>query len=135
VRKPLLILAVHLCEVGHVGNEDLRSALQMSAYLATRLQRRTSGRHRKELKQGRQTGRQKTYTNPHYLVHTAAGRFEDGFQIAAALGRLLGDGALDQVALGVGGDLAGTPDLAGSFDGLAVWSCCCWWEGGRVSKW
>jgi hypothetical protein len=32
VRKPLLILAVHLCEVGHVGNEDLRSALQMSAY-------------------------------------------------------------------------------------------------------
>jgi hypothetical protein len=83
----------------------------------------------------RQTGKQETYTNPHHLVHTAAGCFEDGFQIAAALGRLLGDGTLDQIALGVGGDLAGTPDLAGGFDGLAVWSCCCWWEGGRVSKW
>jgi hypothetical protein len=76
----------------------------------------------------RQTGRQKTYTNPHHLVHTAAGRFEDGFQIAAALGRLLGDGAFDQVALGVGGDLTSTPDLAGGFDGLTVWSCCCLWE-------
>jgi hypothetical protein len=79
------------------------------------------------LTQGRQW-RQKTYPHPHHLVHTAAGRFEDGFQIAAALGRLLGDGALDQVALGVGGDLAGTPDLAGGFDCLAIWSCCCWWE-------
>lgn len=51
------------------------------------------------------------------------------------MGRLLGNGALDQIALGVGRDLAGTPDLAGGFDGLAVWPCCCWREGGGVSKW
>jgi hypothetical protein len=124
VRKPLLILAVHLCEVGHVGNEDLRSALQMSAYWP----RDCKGAHHGVTTNS--SSREKTYTNSHHLVHTAAGRFEDGFQIAAALGRLLGDGALDQVALGVSGDLAGTPDLAGGFDGLAVWSCCCWWEGG-----
>ena len=107
--------AVH-CRCQHTGHETAKAHILASPLRA---------------QAGRQTGRQKTYTNPHHLVHTTASRFEDGFQIAAALGRLLGDGALDQVALGVGGDLAGTPDLAGGFDGLAVWSCCCWWEGGR----
>ena len=30
VREPLLVLAVHLCEVGHVGNEDLDRRYQLN---------------------------------------------------------------------------------------------------------
>lgn len=88
VGKPLLILSIHLGEVGHVGDEN---------------------------------------ANFDDLVHGATGGFEDGLEVLAALGRLGGDGAVDEVAGGVGGDLARAPDLAGSLDGLAVGA------GGRTS--
>lgn len=75
----------------------------------------------------------KTYTNPDNLLHTAPGRLENGFQITAALSRLLGDGSVDEIALSVGWDLTGAPDLASCFDGLAVWSCSYIWEGGLAT--
>ena len=53
-------------------------------------------------------------------VDAAAGVLEDVLErLAAGLG-LVGDAALDQVALGVGRDLARDPDLAASFDGLGL---------------
>ena len=53
-------------------------------------------------------------------VDVAAGVLEDVLErFAAGLG-LVGDAAANEVALGVGGDLAGDPDLAGGFDGLGL---------------
>ena len=54
-------------------------------------------------------------------VDVAAGVLEDVLErLAAGLG-LVGDAAADEVALGVGRDLAGDPDLAGGFDSLGLW--------------
>ena len=54
-------------------------------------------------------------------VDVAAGVLEDVLErFAAGLG-LVGDAAANEVALGVGGDLAGDPNLAGGFDGLGLW--------------
>ena len=53
-------------------------------------------------------------------VNVAAGVLENVLErFAAGLG-LVGDAAADEVALGVGGDLAGDPDLASGFDGLGL---------------
>ena len=67
-----------------------------------------------------------THANANDLVDAAARRLEDGFEVSAALGRLLGYGAVDQRAGGVGGDLPRDPDLAGRFDRLAVGAGGCW---------
>lgn len=54
-------------------------------------------------------------------VDAAASVLENVLErFAAGLG-LVGDAAADEVALGVGGDLARNPDLAGGFDGLGLW--------------
>ena len=63
-----------------------------------------------------------TYTDSDDLVDTTSPSFKHGFEIHAALARLLCNGALDEVSGGVGGDLASAPDLAGGFDGVGVWS-------------
>ena len=53
-------------------------------------------------------------------VDVAAGVLENVLEgFAAGLG-LVSDAAADEVALGVGGNLAGDPDLAGGFDGLGL---------------
>lgn len=53
-------------------------------------------------------------------VDVAAGVLEDVLEgFAAGLG-LVGDAAANEVALGIGGDLAGDPDLAGGFNGLGL---------------
>lgn len=49
-----------------------------------------------------------------------AGLLENGIQVLAALSRLLGDGALNQSAIGSEGDLAGAVDGSGSLDGLRL---------------
>jgi hypothetical protein len=54
-------------------------------------------------------------------VDVAAGILEDVLErLAAGLG-LVGDAAADEVALGIGRDLARDPDLAGGFNGLGLW--------------
>ena len=56
-------------------------------------------------------------------VDVAAGVLEDVLEgLAASLG-LVGNAATNEVALGVGGDLAGDPDLAGGFNGLGLGVC------------
>jgi hypothetical protein len=53
-------------------------------------------------------------------VDVAACVLEDVLEgLAAGLG-LVGNAAANKVALGVGGDLAGDPDLAGGFNGLGL---------------
>lgn len=53
-------------------------------------------------------------------VDVAASVFEDVLEsLAAGLG-LVGDAAADKVALGVGGNLARDPDLAGGLNGLGL---------------
>lgn len=54
------------------------------------------------------------------LADGRAGLLEDGLEVGDAGGRLLLDGALDQVALGVAGDLAGAVDGGGGLDGLGL---------------
>ena len=50
----------------------------------------------------------------------AAGVLKDVLEsLAAGLG-LVGDAATDQVALGIGGNLTGDPDLASGLDGLGL---------------
>lgn len=49
-----------------------------------------------------------------------ASLLENGIQVLAALSRLLGDGALNQGAIGSEGDLAGAVDGSGSLDGLRL---------------
>ena len=55
------------------------------------------------------------------LLDGRAGLLEDGLEVGNAGGRLLLDGALDQVALGIAGDLAGAVDGGGGLDGLGLW--------------
>lgn len=55
----------------------------------------------------------------------AAGRRQDGLDVLAALGRLVGDAAFGEVAVLVGGDLAGDVDGWAGDDGLGL-------EGGLV---
>lgn len=57
-------------------------------------------------------------------MDTAAGVLEDVLERLAAGFGLVGDAAADELALGVGGDLAGDPDLAGGFDGLGLVEVC-----------
>ena len=53
-------------------------------------------------------------------VDVAAGVFKDVLErLAAGLG-LVGDATSNEVALGVGGNLARDPDLAGGFNGLGL---------------
>ena len=54
------------------------------------------------------------------LVDAGAGLLQHGLEVLAALGRLLLDGARDEVAVLVGGDLAGAVDGAGGLDGVGV---------------
>lgn len=49
-----------------------------------------------------------------------ASLLENGIQVLAARPRLLGDGALNQGAIGSKGDLAGAVDGSGSLDGLRL---------------
>ena len=55
-----------------------------------------------------------------HLLDRRAGLLEDGLEVADAGRRLLLDRALDQVALGVAGDLARAVDGAGRLDGLGL---------------
>jgi hypothetical protein len=54
-------------------------------------------------------------------VNAATSVLEDVLECFAAGLGLVGDAAANEVALGVGGDLARDPDLAGGFDGLGLW--------------
>lgn len=54
-------------------------------------------------------------------VERRAGRGEDGLQVRDAGGRLHADGALDQVALGVAGDLPGAVDGRRRLDGVGLY--------------
>jgi len=54
------------------------------------------------------------------LFNRRAGLLEDGLEVGNAGGRLLLDGALDEVALGVAGDLSRAVDGVGRFDGLGL---------------
>jgi hypothetical protein len=61
-----------------------------------------------------------SYSDPDNLIDAAARGLEDRLEIAAAGGRFVGDGSLHQLAVAVGGDLAGAPDLPVGSDRLAV---------------
>lgn len=106
VREVLLVDGVHLGEVVHGGDEDVDlkgnpTRKQSKAFfeiLSPRMKAHLDG-----------------------TVDAAAGVLEDVLErLAAGLG-LVGDAASDEVTLGVGGDLAGDPDLAGGFNGLGLW--------------
>lgn len=84
------------------------------------------GRREGELGRGgkRRTGRRAgsvSYTNSNDLLHPAPCSRQDSKDVLDALLRLVGDAAFDQVAGGVGGDLAGDEDLVVGFDGLGLW--------------
>ena len=49
-----------------------------------------------------------------------AGLLNDGLDVLAALSRLLGDGALDEGAVRLEGDLAGAVDSSRGLDGLGL---------------
>lgn len=65
---------------------------------------------------------EETHTDANGLPNLAPGLLKDGLEVLAALRRLFGDGARDEVALRVRGDLASRPHLPRGFDGLAVWA-------------
>lgn len=54
------------------------------------------------------------------LFDGGAGLDEDGLEVGDALLGLVGDGALDEGALGGEGDLAGAVDGGGGLDGLGL---------------
>lgn len=54
------------------------------------------------------------------LLDRGVGFFQDGDDVLAALGGLVGDVALDQGASLVGGDLAGDEDIGTGDDGLGL---------------
>lgn len=56
----------------------------------------------------------------HTSTDGAASVLKDIFQTLAARGRLVSDAALDQLALGRGGDLARDEDVGAGDDGLGV---------------
>lgn len=56
----------------------------------------------------------------HTSTDGATSVFEDVLEPLAARSRLVGDAALDQLALGRGGDLAGDEDVGAGDDGLGV---------------
>lgn len=62
-----------------------------------------------------------TYSHLDDLGHAGPGGLQHGGDVLAALLGLLADGALDEVAVGVGGDLARDEDLAVGLDGLRLW--------------
>lgn len=64
-------------------------------------------------------------TNSDDLADLGSTGLKDGLDILTALSCFLADGAFDQGAFFVGGELAGDPDLGGGFDGLGVWSSGC----------
>ena len=56
------------------------------------------------------------------LLNGGTGLLEDSLEVGNASGSLLLDRALDKVALGVTGDLAGAVDGRGGFDGLGLFN-------------
>lgn len=56
-----------------------------------------------------------------HLLDSRAGSGEHGLQVLDASTGLLLNGALDEVALSIQGDLTGAVDGAGSLDGLGLW--------------
>lgn len=69
---------------------------------------------------GDRKGAGNTHPNLDNLADFRTGFVQDGLQIVDASLGLLGDGAFDQVAILVGGDLSGAEDEACGFDRLAV---------------
>ncbi len=55
-----------------------------------------------------------------HLLDGRASLLEDGLEVADASGRLLLDGALNQVALDIAGDLTRAVDGSGRLDGLGL---------------
>ena len=102
--KPLLIFTVHLsevlviCQIRPAYYPKLTGDWNASTYLHI----------------------SQEDSHAHDLANIAAGRLEDGFEVLAAGCCFLSDAAFDQSAVCVGGDLPRYPDLASSFDGLAV---------------
>lgn len=70
------------------------------------------------------------HTNSDDLAQLGSSSLDDGLDVLTALSCFLADGAFDQFAVLVGGELAGYPDLAIGFDGLGVGCCSCIGEGG-----
>jgi len=80
VREVLLVLSVHLRKVLHVSQEDLRARSDQQI-----------GIHGLDVVGG--VG--DAYTNSSHFIHTGARGLEDGFDVFATLGRLVGNGAFD----------------------------------------
>lgn len=100
VHEELLVGGVHLREVGHVSQEDLReSAPHHSPSIVLLV----------------------TYVDLDDLGNAGTGGVQDGLDVVAAGLGQLADVTLDQVGRGVGGDLAGDEDLAVGADGLGLW--------------
>lgn len=68
------------------------------------------------------------------LLNGGTGLLEDSLEIGNASGSLLLDRALDKVALGVTGDLAGAVDGRGGLDGLGLFNLLEEWLGGPPSE-
>lgn len=61
-----------------------------------------------------------THLNLDDLLDAGAGFREDGLHVLDALGCLFGDGAFDDLRVGIGGDLAGDVNDAIGFNGLGL---------------
>lgn len=60
-----------------------------------------------------------------HLLNTRTSLLQYGLQVGDAGSRLLLDGALDEIALGIAGDLSRTVDGSRCLDGLGLWSWSC----------
>ena len=61
-----------------------------------------------------------THPDSDDLSNLTSSGVQDGLEVLAALLRLLRNGSRDQLSARVGGDLASNPNLASSFDCLAI---------------
>jgi hypothetical protein len=104
MRKVLLVDLVHRHKVRHVRQEHSRLLLGQCCD-------RGMG------------ARWKSQTHLDHAAQRTPGRLQDRRHCTAAGFRLGLDVTFDQVALSIGGDLAGDEDQAAGMDGLGLWCC------------
>lgn len=100
MRKVLLVHAVHLGKILHVCEED--GGLQTDQFPDSAARSFEDGRYLDD------------------FANVAAGFLENGLETLARSLCLVGDAALDQVAVLVGGDLARDEDVLADLDCLAL---------------